>query len=78
MEGFSDCMDNDYLYDSNWTMTPCADDANTMLNISVGGTADLTDVYISYAVRPTLFLKSSISMSKGTGTQNDPYRLKIS
>ena len=77
---FSDCKENDYLYNSNkvqWILAPSSAYAGLVFSVY--------DSYVSTfranltaAVSPALFLKSNIQVDKGTGTQNDPYKLKIS
>ena len=76
---FSDCKGNDYLLDANnvqWTLAPSSDGAYDVFDVdtdgSVGGRYAST-----LAVRPALFLKSSILLDKGTGAKSDPYTLKL-
>ena len=52
--------------------------ARYALHVYTGGSVDDYIASGTSAVRPALFLKSSIQVDKGTGTQNDPYKLKIS
>ena len=79
---FSDCKDNDYLFDANltqWTLTPDSTDAAFVFAVSRGGFVS-TRGYISdysHAVRPTLYLKSSIKVKSGTGEKNNPYTLSV-
>ena len=80
---FNDCKGNDYLYNSSfsqWTLVPDSTYANAVFSISTGGSVSSGFVYdfITIATRPALFLKSSILVDKGTGSENDPYQLKIS
>ena len=81
---FSDCKDNDFLYDSNTeqlaeqlTMMPYSVNADMVLTVYPDGSARPDYTLIAGAVRPTLFLKSSIQVDKGTGSKSDPYVLKI-
>ena len=77
---FSDCEGNDYLYKSSlyqWTLAP--DSTYAHFVFGVGGFGHISSgVSIANAVRPVLFLKSNIQVDKGTGSENDPYQLKIS
>ena len=79
---FSDCKDNDYLFDANltqWTLTPDSTDAAYVFAVSRGGFVS-TRGYISdysHAVRPTIYLKSSIKVKSGTGEKNNPYTLSV-
>ena len=77
---FSDCKGNDYLYNSSlyqWTLAPGSADAVTAFNVYGDGFVVIGNADNSGAVRPVLFLKSSILLDKGTGAKSDPYRLKM-
>ena len=81
LSDFSDCKGNDYLYNSSLyqlTLAPRSNDALSVFSVSRDGHVSSYTASGAFPVRPTLYLKSSILISKGTGTQNDPYRLKIS
>lgn len=76
---FSDCTKNDYLYHQayEWTLTPLSHDASFVAATDFGGSVfNYSAGYIG-AVRPTLYLKSSISVDSGTGESSNPYRLKF-
>ena len=78
--GVSDCKNNDWLLPSStqWTMSPRADSSSAIGVFYIGndgilynyGGADGTR-----AVYPVVFLKSSIAITGGTGTESDPYTL---
>ena len=77
---FSDCEGNDYLSDTNnwqWTLTPYSAYAGMVFDVRTGYITYDRSASSTNAVRPALFLKSSIIVDKGTGTLNDPYQLKI-
>ena len=77
---FSDCKGNDYLYNSSlyqWTLVPGSADAVTAFNVYGDGFVIIGNADNSGAVRPVLFLKSSILLDKGTGAKSDPYQLKM-
>ncbi len=77
---FSDCKGNDYLLDTNegqWTLAPDSAAAYYVFGVNWDGRVYDDGASNTGLVRPALFLKSSILISKGTGTQNDPYQLKI-
>ena len=78
---FSDCNGNDYLFDTNntqWTLAPySADDADGVFYVRDDGLVGDFHVYDFDAVRPALFLKSSILLDKGTGESSNPYTLKM-
>ena len=80
LSDFSDCKGNDYLLDTNnwqWTLAPGSDDANGVFNVIGVGYVGNDFARITYAVRPALFLKSSILLDKGTGESSNPYTLKM-
>ena len=77
---FIDCLNNDFLYKSNnsddWVLTTKKANGE-ILSIThnqffINGPASSDN-----SIRPTLFLKSSISISGGTGSSSDPYQLSI-
>ena len=78
---YSDCKNNDYLFDSGYsqlTITPYSGNSNYVFGVYTGGRVrygivKYTDSY--NGVRPAVFLKSSISISGGSGTASDPYTL---
>ena len=77
---FSDCKGNDYLYNSSlyqWTLAPGSADAVTAFKVYGDGFVVIGNADNSGAVRPVLFLKSSILLDKGTGAKSDPYQLKM-
>ena len=75
---FSDCKNNDWLYDSSavlWTLTSRSSYSYYVFYVNYYG--DLGDNYASYGfgVRPSIYLKSNIGISGGTGSSTDPYIL---
>ena len=77
---FSDCKGNDYLYNSSlyqWTLAPYSAYARGVFRVSRDGYVYDYSADSSGAVRPVLFLKSSILLDKGTGESSNPYTLKI-
>ena len=74
---FSDCLENDYLYNLQWTLAPVSDDAFSVLRVTAPGDDNSDYALITTAVRPALFLKSNIQVDKGTGAKSDPYQLKM-
>ena len=77
---FSDCKGNDYLYNSSlyqWTLAPYSAGASRVFGVGGGGFVGNIVAYSTRAVRPVLFLKSSILLDKGTGESSNPYTLKI-
>ena len=77
---FSDCKGNDYLYNSSlfqWTLAPHSANAGFVFLVSSSGYVYSSSANRASAVRPALFLKSSILLDKGTGESSNPYTLKI-
>ena len=80
---YSDCKNNDYLFDSShwqWTITPYSGNSDYVFYVNANGSVNhyyADDTNSNYGVRPAVFLKSSISISGGTGTETDPYTLSL-
>ena len=77
---FSDCKGNDYLFDTNnsqWTLAPISTYASIVFNVYANGSVNTYYARVTSAVRPALFLKSSILLDKGTGESSNPYTLKM-
>lgn len=88
----SDCKDNNYLYKSSqvqWLLN--FGNGDRVLNIDIKGKVGYTAAFsgkyhIELAITfdnqnvnvyPSLYLKSNISISAGTGSSGDPYQLSI-
>ena len=77
---FSDCKGNDYLYNSSLdqlTLAPSSADTCGVFYVLTDGSVGILGAFVPYAVRPALFLKSSISVDLGTGESSNPYRLSV-
>ena len=77
---FSDCKENDYLYNSSfyqWTLSPYSAYAYFVLIVYSGGIVETNATNGTDEVRPVLFLKSNILLDKGTGESSNPYTLKM-
>ena len=77
---YSDCYHNDWLLTSGWqwTITSRADSSNLIFRIfGSNGSAGVDDAGSKYAVvlRPTVYLKSTINITSGTGSSTDPFIL---
>ena len=78
--GFSDCYNNDWLYNGSlqWTLTPSSSYSTDVFGVNNNG-----NLFVNYATdgvygaRPSVYLKSNISISGGTGTSTDPYTLSV-
>ena len=73
--GTGGCRYKDWLYRENseeWTITPIA--SGTIYVWSMGyGVSSYNAASVLYEWRPTFFLKSTVSISSGSGTETDPY-----
>ena len=76
---YSDCKNNDWLYNSSnsqWTLAPNSYNSNNVFivdpsgNVSGGGDAD-----ILCAMRPSVYLISKTSILGGEGTLENPYEI---
>ena len=74
----SGCKDNSWIYDGeeSWTMMPYAayDVANYVFFIS--GYVNSVGVGNAYNVKPSAYLKSSVKIVSGSGSQDDPFVLE--
>ena len=75
------CAQNDYLFDSShwqWTITPYSGTSYSVFGVFYNGRVHYSvasNVNSLCRVHPAAFLKSSISISGGSGTASDPYTL---
>ena len=78
---FSDCKNNDWLYDSSttqWTLTPSSSGSNGVFFVSTTGYVGYNGLaYDSNGVRPSVYLTSNVKISGGDGTSNSPYTLEV-
>ena len=75
---FSDCKNNDWLFNSTtqWTLTPVSSYSGYVSGVRSNGFVYYFDANVSYGVRPSVYLASNVSISGGDGTMNSPYALK--
>ena len=76
---FSDCKNNDWIFNSSyqWTITPRASNSYNVFNVNSTGYlygTNASDTYIG--VRPVVFLKSNIKIVDGDGSSSNPYILQ--
>ena len=76
----TDCRKNNWLYNgsvSQWTMSPYADPsaANNSFRVSAAGLVTHNRASTAYDISPVLYLKSSVKITGGDGTPNNPYTL---
>ena len=70
---------NNWLFngESQRTLTPYNGYANNVFRVTSTGMVDYYGASSNLGVRPTLFLKSDVMISGGTGTESDPYKILI-
>ncbi|MBE6158235.1 MAG: hypothetical protein E7159_00195 [Firmicutes bacterium] len=82
IEGISDCYSNSWIYNENywqWTLSPGAysDDARRVIHVVSGGYVGNSYASHADAVRPVVFLQSSITIVEGIGSSEMPYKLTM-
>ena len=75
---YSDCKNNDWLYNSSttqWTMSPRADYSTNVYDVNNTGYIGYDGATAAFAWRPVVHLKSTIKIASGTGSSTDPFIL---
>ncbi|MBD9098278.1 hypothetical protein EGP98_01560, partial [bacterium] len=75
---YSDCPNNDWLYNSSttqWIMSPSADYSYYVVGVIYAGFVNDYNAYFTNAGRPVVHLKSTIKITGGTGSSTDPFIL---
>ena len=75
---YSDCKNNDYLYNSSyrWTITPLSSYSYGVFYVNTTGYVDGNDAnYSNNSVSPVLYLKSTVQITGGEGTSENPFTL---
>ena len=73
------CQNDNWLFKNNtwyWTLSPYSDDANSIYRIRSDGVVIVNLAYVSESVFPSVYLKSDIKLTSGTGTSPNPYKLQ--
>ena len=73
------CKNNDYLFRTDeWLQTPLVSDVSYAASILRWGEVSFNYIVsYSYAIRPTIYLKTEVQITGGTGTQNDPFTISL-
>lgn len=75
-----DCRTNDWLYSGKgqFTMTPAADSTHAyyIFYLTFQGMISTTHTSYRNETRPTAYLKSSVKIASGSGSQDDPFVLE--
>ena len=77
---YSDCKNNDYLYNSNisqWTMTHDTSDSSYVFYVNSSASVGSNGARNGLAVHPTAYLKSNVLITGGDGSQTAPYVLEL-
>ena len=76
---YSDCVDNDWLFNDStqWTMAPYSGYSYLVFRVLSSGIVYYLSASNANAVRPVLALESTVGITGGTGTESDPYILGI-
>lgn len=77
---YSDCKNNDWLYNEveEWTISPFANNSYHIISIDEYGS-----ISVNYAsnyrngVHPVVYLKSNVVITGGDGTENNLFTLSI-
>ena len=75
---YSDCTNNDWLYDSSnyrWTLAPHSSDSYVVFSVDDTGSVVTSNTYAQLAVRPSVYLIPSTSILEGEGTLENPYEI---
>ena len=76
------CKNNNWMQRNTWAwyLSPVGNlsYAFNAWSVSGGGGAGSNSAANSYAVAPSIYLKSNVLIESGTGTNTDPYTLKLS
>ena len=76
---YSDCKNNDYLYNSSlyqWTISPRSSFSNNVFSVYTTGYVYGINAYNSYnSASPVLYLLSTVEITGGEGTSENPYIL---
>ena len=69
------CASQSWLYGkgNEFTITPSSSDSNDVFNVGSSGSLYFTTAGDGYAVRPVLYLDSSVYVIDGNGSMSDPY-----
>ena len=77
---FANCKNNNWLFNSSdqCVLSPQSSYAYRVFSVSSSGHVPDTDAYNALGVRPTLFLKSDVLITGGTGESSNPYQIALS
>ena len=74
------CRNNDWLFNDafwQWTMTPRAGDTYSVARVYPNGSVDSGGTNNGFGVRPVAYLKSSVKVLRGVGSQSNPFVIAL-
>ena len=76
-DNYSTCQNSSWMHinDYWWTLSPFAGNSNTVFLVYSDGHVYNNDAFRTYAVRPAVYLSSSIQITGGNGSSSSPYAL---
>ena len=77
---YSDCKGNDYLHKSSyyqWTLAPNSSNSGIVFLVGSRGAVYGYNAHYAHGVRPTLYLKSNLTVIDGSGSSTNPYKLGL-
>ena len=80
LESYGSYASTNWLYGQGyeWTITPYSSNSNFALYVTSSGNVDSSSAYSAgYAVRPSLYLDSSVYVVSGDGTESTPYQIAM-
>ena len=78
LNSYNNTISSNWLYRSTnssfeWTISPRSSNANGVWNLYTNGNVSNYSAYYGYAVRPSMYLNSTIQYISGDGSSDNPY-----
>ena len=76
----NECYKNDWLHINDftqWTLTSYTNDQKALFVIYSTGALTFNNAYATYVVRPTVYLDTNLLITKGEGTEKNPYKISF-
>ena len=79
LSNWDECYNDNWLLGTIWTMMPYAweDGAYTAFNVLSSGNVVHNATYTTIGVQPVVYLKSTVKITSGRGSTQDPFRLSL-
>ena len=74
---FNSCVSTGWMDNNNywWTLSPFSGSTISVFDVSSYGFVRNDYVYVDVGVRPSVYLSSEIQITRGNGSQSNPYQL---